>query len=561
MKKTEIKLIKLGGSLITYKQDQKRIDQYLSQIDRFMAGKGSLDELTKKISELTNFEQLNRIFQVISTYLSQNLQKKLVLIHGAGSIGHSLVLHIMESQPNLQEGFPIIKLAVSIQNQIIVATAIKNGIKAISFPSHPILSGFASNKISSKKANPPDLTVFEQIIVESDAIPVFYGDVGISDDGWKVFSGDIYPAALIKSQNRTLLSEAIFLTNVKGRRTGIYTKDPSYSDAKFITRIEADTKESLFYDSDGNNLNFISGESTNNYDVTDAMGGKLRNLIELANNHTKSWVVGFDEFELALNGNEVGTNIVSIRKTPSLNVVFLGTGDAFGSNGLHCSSVLIEKSNQSILLDCGPHTLPMLKKIGRSAKDIDIILISHFHGDHIAGVPFLFLDSIFQDKRTTPLKIIGPPGIEDQLKKLSTALYEILGDQDLSFQCDYFVTSPDNPVELNGVKIEAIKTVHTPESQGYRLSMEELIIAYSGDTGWTEELFKLVKDTELSILECNFYDFQSDIHLNYSEIMRLLPFSKRLAIIHLGTEALDKIPKLKTDNNLIIPVEGQEIRI
>jgi hypothetical protein len=43
--------------------------------------------------------------------------------------------------------------------------------------------------------------------------------------------------------------------------------------------------------------------------------------------------------------------------------------------------------------------------------------------------------------------------------------------------------------------------------------------------------------------------------------MRLLPFSKRLAIIHLGTEALDKIPKLETDNNLIIPIEGQEIRI
>lgn len=560
MKKTEIKLIKLGGSLITYKQDQKRIDQYLSQIDRFMTGKGSLDEITEKISELTNFEQLNRIFQVISSYLSQNIQKKLVLIHGAGSIGHSLVLHIMKTQPNLQEGFPIIKLAVSIQNQIVVATAIKNGIKAISFPSHPILTGFASNKISSKKANPPDLAVFEQIIVESDAIPVFYGDVGISDDGWKVFSGDIYPAALIKSQNRTLLSEAIFLTNVKGRKTGIYTKDPSFRDAKFITRIEADTKESLFYDSSGNNLTFISGESKSKYDVTDAMGGKLRNLIELANNHTKSWVVGFDEFELALNGNKVGTSIVSKRK-PSINVVFLGTGDAFGSNGLHCSSVLIEKPNQSILLDCGPQTLPMLKKIGRSAKDIDIILISHFHGDHMAGVPFLFLDSIFQNKRTTPLKIIGPPGIEDQLKKLSTALYEILGNQDLSFQCDYFVTNPDNPIELNGIKIEAIKTVHTPESQGYRLSIEELILAYSGDTGWTEELFKLVKDTELSILECNFYDFQSDIHLNYSEITKLIPFSNRLAIIHLGSEALDKIPKLKTDDNLIIPVEGQEIRI
>ena len=63
MKKTDLTLIKLGGSLITYKQDQDRINDYLNQIDLFLAGSGSLDKLQQKVLALTNIEQLNRIFE------------------------------------------------------------------------------------------------------------------------------------------------------------------------------------------------------------------------------------------------------------------------------------------------------------------------------------------------------------------------------------------------------------------------------------------------------------------------------------------------------------------
>jgi ribonuclease BN (tRNA processing enzyme)/isopentenyl phosphate kinase len=560
MEKTETMLIKLGGSLITYKQDQKRINDYLRQIDLFMTGKGSENELKQNIRELTNFKQLNQMFRVLSSYLTRNPKRKIVLINGAGSIGHSLVLHVTKNQTNLQETFPIVKLAVSIQNQIVVATAIQNGIKAISFPSHPILIGKVSTEVSSKKADSPDLSVFEKIITESDAVPILYGDVGYTSSGWKVFSGDIYPSAIIRRQNRTQLTTAIFLTYVKGKKTGIYTKDPNFPDAEFISRIEADITEPIFYNSNGNVLKFESGKLQGNFDVTDAMTGKLRNLVELANSNVRCLVVGPSEFENALYGYEVGTRIVPKRNF-SINTVFLGTGDAFGSNGLKSASILIEKNNQGILLDCGPHTLSMLKKQGRNTNDIDLILITHFHGDHLAGLPFILLDANLQQQRTAPLVILGPQGIEDKVNKLFSALYGNLAQQELSFQCKFIPISPNNPIEIHNFNIEAIKTLHTPESQGYRIITKDITLAYSGDTGWTDALFKLVENSNLSIVECNFFDSQFDNHLNYNEVVKLRFSTERLALIHLGSEALNRIPALDIDSNIFIPYEGQEVQI
>ncbi len=120
MKKTQIMLIKLGGSLITHKKDIHLIDCYLDQIDLYLSGKGSLGELTQKISDLMNYQRLNELFQTLSLFLSKNPQRKLILVHGAGSIGHSLVLHLLKSHSDLQNVYPIIKLAVATQNQIIL---------------------------------------------------------------------------------------------------------------------------------------------------------------------------------------------------------------------------------------------------------------------------------------------------------------------------------------------------------------------------------------------------------------------------------------------------------
>ncbi|MFX1285531.1 MAG: MBL fold metallo-hydrolase [Promethearchaeota archaeon] len=561
MKKTPITLIKLGGSIITYKKDRLRIEQYLGKIDSVLSGKGSLEELTKTISDLVNFQNLNKILNILSSFIAQNPPKKIALIHGAGSIGHSLVLHLLKKHTDLESDYPIIKLAVAIQNQIIVSEAMKYGINAISFPSHSIFTGVHTQDISTNKADASDLKVFEQIITKTTAIPIFFGDVGYTPNGWKVFSGDIIPAALTRRLKNTFLDSVIFLTNVEEKRTGIYTKDPSLNDAEFIAYIEVDADKVKCYNPKNEILSFQGGETKGDFDVTDAMGGKLRNLTELANTQVKCWVVGINEFVQALDEKNVGTRVFPKRK-PQINVVFLGTGDAFGSGGGKSASVFVKIGTKGILLDCGPHSLQALKESGRSTNDVDIIIISHFHGDHLGGVPFFLLEASVLQKRDKVLTIIGPPNINRKVTNLYSALYEAIAEKELPFPCEFRSIKPSNSsLELNGITIQPFKMLHTPEAQGYRVETRERSIAYSGDTGWTDELVPLVKNTQLAIMECNFLDSEHEIHLNYHQLKKLQSLTDRMALIHLGVEVIDRAFILKRDKNIFIPLEGQEIWI
>lgn len=557
-----ITLIKLGGSLITHKKDIYRINEYIQEISHFYEGNGSrsLKGLSEKISELIDHDKLKEIFSIISVFLKLNPQKKIILIHGAGSIGHSLVLHLLKKHGDLEDKFPLVKLAVSIQNQIIVASAIKNGIKAFSVSSHQLMMGVPTDEISSKVGIIEDLTVLETIITETDSVPVFYGDVGFTKSGWKVFSGDIIPKALMRRFKAIRIENAIFLTKIEGKRTGIYTKDPRIDDAVLIDIIKVSENDYSCFDFEGKPLEFDIGGRSEDLDVTEAMGGKVRNLIEMAKGYTKSWVVGINEFSNALNQEEVGTRILPKSRSPA-KALFLGTGDAFGSNGYKSAGIFIELNKKGILLDCGPHTVQSLKKLGKKTDDVDIILISHFHGDHIGGVPFFLLESSIQQRRTKSLTIVGPKSIQNRIKALYESLYEIIGKEPVPFPCHYQEITSGESNNIEDITIRAITVYHKPESQGYRLESDEISIAYSGDTGWTENLIPLIKDTDLAIIECNFYSEEIDIHLNFRQSLELIPYTKRLVLTHFGSEVPEKILQNKPNPKIYIPLEGEELLI
>ncbi len=573
MQTKDLILIKCGGSLITSKQNEKFIAEYLSVVKKFRNNKATMEDLTGAISQLLNKEVILEIFRHIHTFIQRNPSIKVLIVHGAGSIGHSLVLSLLKQEKHLENVFPIIKMAVAIQNQLVVSLAVQSGIKAISLPVHQLMLGYPTNKASTSRVDASDLSVLETLIQSTDSVPVFFGDVGFTYDGklhrngeWKVFSGDLIPGALSRGLIHNQIKRAIFITQVEGKQTGIYTKDPKENDAEFISRIKVSNQSIDYFNHQNQPLHFHTTEANSKFDVTGAMEEKLRNIIDLTYQGTRTWVVGLQDFPKALQEEPVGTRIEPMKKLDT-KVVFLGIGDAFSSGGNKSAGILVEypDNGKKILLDCGPHTLQALKSSEIVTSSIDWILISHFHGDHINGIPYLLLELSFQTKRIKPLKIIGPPGLEGQVKNLFSVLYKNEATKTLPFRCTFHEISPNNPFEEENINILAFSMNHTQEAQGYRiiadLKSETCTLAYTGDTGWTENLIPLIKNSQLAILECNFFSTEFPTHLNWNEINKLKNLAERIAIIHLGTEMIKEIYSLGKIKGFLIPLEGQTIRI
>ena len=98
----------------------------------------------------------------------------------------------------------------------------------------------------------------------------------------------------------------------------------------------------------------------------------------------------------------------------------IGCGDAFGSGGRLNTCFYIDAGSIRFLVDCGASSLPGLKQYGIYADDIDAIVISHFHGDHYGGVPFILLDAAVYG-RTKRLQIISPVGGKRRIAALLDA--------------------------------------------------------------------------------------------------------------------------------------------
>jgi ribonuclease BN (tRNA processing enzyme) len=93
----------------------------------------------------------------------------------------------------------------------------------------------------------------------------------------------------------------------------------------------------------------------------------------------------------------------------AMRLHILGCGDAFGNGGRNQSGYLIEASDRLFLLDCGPTTLLAMKRSGFDPRRLDVIVLSHLHGDHFGGLPFFIIEYLYQSQRENPLVVAGPP--------------------------------------------------------------------------------------------------------------------------------------------------------
>lgn len=233
----------------------------------------------------------------------------------------------------------------------------------------------------------------------------------------------------------------------------------------------------------------------------------------------------------------------------SVQVTILGTGDAFSSHGRFNSGYLIEAGGYRILMEAGPTILTSLKRAGIRPADIDLILISHMHGDHFAGLPFMFLEYTYESPRPTRLTIVGPEYLESRSMTLVRTMFPGTAAAQFARNSRWVVIEPGEKRRFGPARIAAIRTPHMKryKSLAFRIELGGRTIVFSGDTGWTEDLVPFAAGADLFLCECTYFESSNlDFHLNYPRLQkeRERLQVKRMVLTHLGREVLDRRPEV-----------------
>jgi ribonuclease Z len=151
-----------------------------------------------------------------------------------------------------------------------------------------------------------------------------------------------------------------------------------------------------------------------------------------------------------------------------LDLALLGTGGMMPLPHRWLSSVLVRYGRHLILFDCGEATQLSLRAVGWGIKDIDLILISHVHGDHVLGLPGLLL-TLGNSGRTEPVDVLGPPGLSEVVRGLMVVAPQ------LPFAVRvHEVDSPEGSAcvfELDGLAVSSAAGDHRVACRAYRLDV------------------------------------------------------------------------------------------
>jgi ribonuclease BN (tRNA processing enzyme) len=229
---------------------------------------------------------------------------------------------------------------------------------------------------------------------------------------------------------------------------------------------------------------------------------------------------------------------------------FLGSGDAFGSGGRLQTCLQLEGGPEPMLIDCGATSLVALKRERIDPASIGCVAVSHLHGDHFAGVPWLMLDGQFAN-RTRALQIGGPPGTEARLAQACEALYPGSSTAKRPFELRIVELPAREGHELGPARVTPFEAVHSSGAPCYALRVEYAgkLIAYSGDTEWTDALLDVARGADLFVCECNYFDKKVPGHLDFSTLADQLPRleCERLVITHMSDDMLSRAKELGVD--------------
>jgi ribonuclease BN (tRNA processing enzyme) len=227
-----------------------------------------------------------------------------------------------------------------------------------------------------------------------------------------------------------------------------------------------------------------------------------------------------------------------------MRLTILGSGDAFSSGGRMPSCYFLESGGVRFLVDFGPASLVAMKRLGLSTAAPQFVFISHLHGDHIGGLPFFHLDTIFVSRRTEPLVMIGPPGLESRFRLACEVFYPRWNHMTPGFELRFIELQEGVRRQIEGGPlVQPFLVDHFSGSPSYalRFELDGKVFAFSGDAAWSDNVIAAGRNADLYLLECYQYDRQLPMHLDYATISRHFDDigAKKLVLTHMSEQMLE----------------------
>lgn len=226
-----------------------------------------------------------------------------------------------------------------------------------------------------------------------------------------------------------------------------------------------------------------------------------------------------------------------------MKLTVVGCGDAFGSGGRLQTAYHVESSGRQFLIDCGASTLIGFQRQGLDPNRVGTILISHLHGDHFAGLVWWLLHAQHISKRTEPLVIAGPPGVEARTWAACEVFFPGSTAVKRRFALEFRECHAGRgPLDLDGMTVGVAEVSHPSgaPSHALRIVSGGRTLAFSGDTEWVDALLPVSAGADLFITECYAFDGDIRYHTTWRKLEAQLPHitARRILLTHMNASML-----------------------
>ena len=171
-------------------------------------------------------------------------------------------------------------------------------------------------------------------------------------------------------------------------------------------------------------------------------------------------------------------------------VRFVGSGDSFGSGGRFQTCILVDAGGMRFTMDFGASSLVALRQQGIDPNSIDAILLTHLHGDHCGGVPFLLMDAMLGARRKRPLVVAGPRDLRYRMFLIAEALFPGMHVMKPKFELDWIELEHGVPTPVGDILVTARPVKHTWQTNPTALRAEigGKVVCYTGDGEFGEQM-------------------------------------------------------------------------